>query len=96
MVKVPIVSNIALKALERVSTSKQNFLSCNQKEQKLTKNPNCSLFGEKILRQVFSILYSIIFLLRKKVLSDTQVVNCFTTKPNVVNWAKCLESYKIW
>ena len=42
--KVPTVPNIALKALEIVSASKQKFYIFNQKEMKLTKNPDCSPF----------------------------------------------------
>ena len=42
--KVPTLPNLALKALEIVSASKQKFYIFNQKEMKLTKNPDCSPF----------------------------------------------------
>ena len=44
MEKVPTVPNLALKALEIVSTSNQKFYIRNQKELKLTKYPDFSPF----------------------------------------------------
>ena len=44
MDKLPPVPKLALKSLEIVSASKQNFYISHQKELKLTENRDCSPF----------------------------------------------------
>ena len=44
MEKVSTIPNLALRALEIVSSWTQKFCICNQKKLTLTKNPDCSPF----------------------------------------------------
>ena len=67
MEKMPTVPNVALKALEIVSASKQKLFIHNQKELKLTKNPYCTILVKK-LKKLSTIFYSIVsFFFREKV-----------------------------
>ena len=67
MEKMPTVPNVALKALEIVSASKQKLFIHNQKELKLTKNPYCTILVKK-LKKLNTVFYSIVsFFFREKV-----------------------------
>ena len=65
---MPNVLNLALKALEMVSVSKQKFYILNQKELKLlvTKNRDCNLFREKIKKTQEIYQISFLFFLVEK------------------------------
>ena len=67
MEKVPTVSNLAWKALEIVSASKQKFYICNQKKLKLTKNSDCSPVRQKVEKTHCHFLQNHFFLFREKV-----------------------------
>ena len=63
---MPNVLNLALKALEMVSVSKQKFYILNQKKLLVTKNRDCNLFREKIKKTQEIYQISFLFFLVEK------------------------------
>ena len=64
---MPTVSNLELKVLEAVSTSKRKFCIRNQKKLKLAKIPDCGPFRQKVDKTLFYFLKNHFFIFTEKV-----------------------------